>query len=375
MRRCRPSSTRSLAPLVLDAMAAAGLPKEEIDALVFALCRPYTLQKYFATFLANYLRLPLEGTIMEVLGNGMTGGLAFDQAVNTVALGQADVALALGINMESQAASADHAMSTMRATGDVDFHTIFGFTPIAWYAMDAVRYMHEHGATRAELASVAVKDRRHASLNPIAQFRKPLTLEEVLAARPIVEPLGLYEVPPRGDGAVCLVVCAEEVAKATGRPYALVRGRGFFHEGAHQINEVPNDMTAFISAQGAAKAAYQAAGIGPADLDLAELYAPCTIVQVLVTEAMGLTTRGKGAAQAAAGETALGGRIPVCTSGGCLSRGHPAYITGLLTIYELWEQLTRRAGERQVANARLGAGSCELGNYNAALIHILEAAA
>ena len=112
-------------------------------------------------------------------------------------------------------------MSTMRATGDVDFHTVFGFTPIAWYAMDAVRYMHEHGATRAELASVAVKDRRHAALNPIAQFRKPLTLEEVLAARPIVEPLGLYEVPPRGDGAVCLVVCAEEVAKATGRPYAL----------------------------------------------------------------------------------------------------------------------------------------------------------
>jgi len=364
-----------LAPLVLDAMAAAGLPKEEIDALVFALCRPYTLQKYFATFLANYLRLPLEGTIMEVLGNGMTGGLAFDEAVNTVAAGRADVALALGINMESQATSADHAMSTMRATGDVDFHTIFGFTPISWYAMDAVRYMHEHGATRADLASVAVKDRRHASLNPIAQFRKPLTLEEVLAARPIVEPLGLYEVPPRGDGAVCLVVCAEEVAKATHRPYALVRGRGFFHDGAHQINEVPNDMTAFASAQGAAATAYRDAGIGAADLDLAELYAPCTIVQVLVTEAMGLTSRGRGAAQAAAGETALGGRIPVCTSGGCLSRGHPAYVTGLLTIYELWEQLTHRAGERQVRNARLGAGSCELGNYNAALIHVLEAVA
>lgn len=364
-----------LAPLVIDAMAAAGLPKQEIGALVFAMCRPYTLQKYFATFMANYLRLPLKGTIMEVLGNGMTGGMAFDEAVNTVALGHADVALALGINMESQAASADHAMSTMRATGDVDFHTIFGFTPIAWYAMDAVRYMHEHGATRAQLASVAVKDRRHASLNPIAQFRKPLTLEEVLAARPIVEPLGLYEVPPRGDGAVCLVVCSEDVAKATSRPYALVRGRGFFHEGAHQINEVPNDMTAFVSAQGAAAAAYQSAGISPADLDLAELYAPCTIVQVLAGEALGLTRRGKGAAQAAAGETALGGRIPICTSGGCLSRGHPSYVTGLLTIYELWEQLTHRAGERQVRNARLGAGSCELGNYNAALIHILEAAA
>jgi acetyl-CoA C-acetyltransferase len=364
-----------LAPLVIDAMATAGLPKEEIGALVFAMCRPYTLQKYFATFMANYLRLPLRGTIMEVLGNGMTGGMAFDEAVNTVALGHADVVLALGINMESQAAAADHAMSTMRATGDVDFHTIFGFTPISWYAMDAVRYMHEFGATRAELASVAVKDRRHASLNPIAQFKKPLTLEEVLAARPIVEPLGLYDVPPRGDGAVCLVVCAEDVAKATGRPYALVRGRGFFHEGAHQINEVPNDMTAFVSAQGAAAAAYRSAGIAAADLDLAELYAPCTIVQVLAGEALDLTPRGKGAAQAAAGQTAIGGRIPICTSGGCLSRGHPSYVTGLLTIYELWEQLTHRAGERQVRNARLGAGSCELGNYNAALVHILEAAA
>src|SRR5262249_39439506 len=102
-----------LAPLVIDAMATARLPKEEVDALVFAMCRPYTLQKYFATFLANYLRLPLKGTIREVLGNGMTGGMAFDAAVNTVALGHADVALALGINMESQVTAADHAMSTI----------------------------------------------------------------------------------------------------------------------------------------------------------------------------------------------------------------------------------------------------------------------
>jgi acetyl-CoA C-acetyltransferase len=360
-----------LAPLVIDAMATAGLPKEEVGALVFAMCRPYTLQKYFATFMANYLRLPLKGTILEVLGNGMTGGMAFDEAVNTVALGHADVALALGVNMESQANSAEHMMTTMRAVGDVDFHSIFGFTPISWYAMDAVRYMHEFGASRAQLASVAVKDRRHASLNPIAQFKKPLTLEAVLGARPIVEPLGLYEVPPRSDGAVCLVVCAEDMAKVARTPYALVRGRGFFHEGTHQINEV----TAFVSAQGAAAAAYRSAGITAADLDLAELYAPCTIVQVLASEALGLSPRGKGAAQAAAGETSLGGRIPICTSGGCLSRGHPAYSTGLLTIYELWEQLTHRAGARQVRNARLGAGSCELGNYNAALVHVLEAVA
>jgi acetyl-CoA acetyltransferase len=364
-----------LAPLVIDAMATAGLPKESIDAISLALCRPYTLQKYFATFMANYLKLPLTGAIMEVLGNGMTGGLAFDQAVNTVALGQAEVALALGVNMESAASSAEHMMSSMRATGDIDFHTVFGFTPIAWYAMDATRYMHDFGVSRAELAGIAVKDRRHAALNPIAQFRKPLTLEAVLAARPIVEPLGLFEVPPRGDGACCLVVCREEVAQATGRPYALVRGRGFAHEGAHQINDVPNDMTAFVAAQQAAAMAYEAAGIGAQDLDLAELYAPCTIVQALVSEAMDLVPRGQAGRAASEGETALGGRLPICTSGGCLSRGHPSYITGLLTLYELWEQLTGRAGERQVVDAALAAGSCELGNYNAALIHILEARA
>jgi acetyl-CoA acetyltransferase len=362
-----------LAPLVVDAMAAAGLPKEEVDAIVLALCRPYTLQKYFATFMADYLRLPLTGTIQEVLGNGMTGGLAFDSAVNAVALGQADVALALGVNMETAARIADHMMSSMRATGDIDFHTPFGFTPIAWYAMDAARYMHDFGVARSELAAISVKDRGHAALNPIAQFKKPLSLEEILAARPIVEPLGLFEVPPRSDGACCLVVCAEEVAKATGRPYTLVRGRGFSHEGAHQINEVPNDMTAFVSARQAAQAAYVSAGIGPDDLDLAELYAPCTIVQALVSEAMDLVPRGQAGRAAADGETALGGRLPICTSGGCLSRGHPPYVTGLLTLFELWEQLTARAGERQVPGATLAAASCELGNYNAALIHILEA--
>src|SRR5215470_7259890 len=102
---------------------------------------------------------------------------------------------------------------------------------------------------------------------------------------------------------------------------------------------------------------------------------PAASLRCWPAKPLGLTPRGQGAAQAAAGETSLGGRIPICTSGGCLSRGHPAYVTGLLTIYELWEQLTHRAGERQVANARLAAGSCELGNYNAALIHILEAMA
>lgn len=362
-----------LSRLAAQALADAGVDKRDIGSMVFSLPRPYTRQKYFATFMANYLRVRCSGTVMEVLGNGMTGGFAFDLAANDILLGRAKVALALGINMESATASGEHMMSSMRATGDVDFHASAGFTPIAWYAMDAMRYMHEFGATRAELASIAVKNRAHAEHNPLAQYRQPITLEQVLAQRPIVEPLGLYEVPPRGDGAVCLVLADEDTARTLRRPHALITGRGFHHEGAHQISEVPNDMIAFESAQRAAATAYAEAGVGAAELDFAEVYAPCTIVEALVSEAIGLVPRGHGAAAAAAGETRLGGRIPVCTSGGLLSRGHPAYVTPLYGYLEAAEQLRGRAGARQVPGARRGAVTCELGNYNAALVHVLEA--
>lgn len=359
--------------LVSEAVNDAGVSKEDIQSLVFTLPRPYTRQKYFHTFLMGQLRLSCRGSVMEVMGNGMTAALAFDKACDEIMLGRADVSLALGINMESAVSAAEHMMSSMRTTGDVDFHTSAGFTPIAWYAMDAMRYMHEHGATREQLGSVAVKNRFHASMNPLAQFRKPVTLQEVVSQRPIVEPLGLYDVPPRGDGAACLVLATEEVAKSLGRPYVLVRGRGFYHDGTHQISDVPNDMIAFTAAREASRTAYKQAGIAASDLDLAELYAPCTIVEVLVSEAIGVCERGQGARAAFDGETRLGGRIPISTSGGLTSRGHPAYVTSLYNYVELADQLRGRAGERQVKNAQFGLGTGELGNYNAALIHILEA--
>ncbi|NKE68873.1 thiolase family protein [Ramlibacter sp. RBP-2] len=364
-----------LARCVLDAVEDAGIEKTRIGSLVFSHPRVYTRQLYFATFMAHYLRLPADGIVMEVLGNGMTGGLAFDQAIDQVASGRADVALALGTSFELGADTAAHLNNTMRATGDVDFQSSCGFTPIAWYAMDAVRYMHEFGATREQIAMVAVKNRSHAVHNPLAQYRKPITLEEVLNQRMIVEPLGLLEVPPRSDGAVCVVVASEEVARQTGRPYARVRGRGFHHEGAHQISEVPSDMTAFTPATIAAQRAYAQAGVKASDMDFAEIYAPCTIVEVCVSEAISLVARGQGAAAAAAGETTLGGRIPICTSGGLQSRGHPPYVTPLYSVIEALEQLRHRAGERQVRDAALGLTICELGNYNAALMHVMEAVA
>lgn len=361
-----------LAQLVARAVSESGVGKEMIDALVFSEPHVYTRQKYFSTFMTSYLGLTCHGAVMEVLGNGMTGGLAIDRAADEIRLGRARVALALGINMETATPASEHMNITLRATGDVDFHSPAGFTPISWYAMDATRYMYEYGATRAEFAAVAVKNRRHAAMNPLAQFRDPLSIEDVLASRPIVEPLTLLDVPPRSDGAVCIVLACEEVARELGRPYVRMRARGSYHEGVHQVSDRPNDMIAFNAAATASRSAYADGKISAADVNVSEIYAPCTIVEILVTEALGLTPRGGGARAAAAGETALGGRIPVNTSGGCQSRGHPARLTPLYNALELFEQLTDRAGDRQVKNAELGLMSCELGNYNAALVHILE---
>lgn len=361
-----------LADVVLRAVEMAQVDKSEIGGMSFAQPRPYTQQKYFATFMASYLQLPCDGFVAEVLGNGMTGGFAFEHAADNIRTGRAKVALALGVNYETAIPSGEHMMSSMRAVGDVDFQATFGITPIAWYAMDMMRYLHDFGVSREEVATVAVKNRCHASLNPLAQYQAPITLEEVLDQPTIVHPLGLYEVPPRSDGAVCLVLADEEVARVSGRPYVVVRGTGFHHEGAHQITATPNDMIALNAAQKAGCQAFSEAGVQPSDVDFAELYAPCTIVEVLVSEALGFAPRGAGAAFAAEGRTTLGGDIPLSTSGGLTSRGHPAYITPLYNLLETVEQLLHGAGERQVKDAALGLATAELGNYNAALVHILE---
>jgi acetyl-CoA C-acetyltransferase len=358
-----------LTKVLVGAIADAGLRKSDVDAMVFSTPRPYCEQRYFGTFMAGYLEMPMDDILLEVLGNGMTGALAFDIAFDRVKSGRAKVAVALGVNRELHVPTAQHMELSMRATGDVDFHVPFGVTPIAWYAMNATRYMHDYGLTREKLATIAVKNRQHATLNPLAQMRKPITVEDVVNARPIVRPLGLLDVPPRSDGAIAIVIASPDVAHSNPRRVGVI-GRGYYHEGIHQVSSRPRSLTTFESAQVASSRVYADCGITAADVDFVEVYAPCSIVELILSESLGLVPVGQGGEAAAAGETSLGGRIPISTSGGCLSRGHPPLVTPLYNVYEAVEQLRGEAGARQVNGATIGATTAELGDYNSTMMHI-----
>lgn len=361
-----------LARVAARAMLDAGVSPRDVGAAVFTQNPPTTRQLGFSTLMTAQLGLRCEGLVTEVSQLGLTGGIAFDQAAAQIQLQQADYALALGVVRQSNGEISTALDFGIRAVGDVNFQAPFAVPPIGWYALDCARYMHEHDLTRADIARVAVKNRDNAIHNPLAQFRHKLSLREVLEQRPIVEPLGLLEVPARADGAICLVLCSEESARRSGKPYVIVSGRGFHHEGYHQIADKPHDMIAFPAARRAVDIALDQSQSNLNDIDVAELYAPCTITEVLVTEAIGLFPSGRGCEAVAQGRTTPTGDRPVNTSGGCLSRGHPPQITGLYGLMELREQLLGRAGERQVHGARRALHTCELGNYNAALAHVLE---
>lgn len=361
--------------VVLDAARMAGLGRTDIDGVVVAHPGDHTRQGYFHTFLTAYLGLKSNSTVVQVLGNGMTAGLAFDEGIRIVATGETDCALVIAAHCETGTPTADHLDYSIRLTGDVDFQSVYGAVPISWYAMVARRYMHDYGVTRADLAHVAVKNRRQAIDNPLAQFRTPITVDDVLAQRMIVDPLGLLEVPGRADGAAALVIVSEELAKKSGRPYVVVRGRGYHHEGEHQIADRPTDMTHYPSIARAVPVALERARMTLDEIAMFQVYAPCTITEVVATESMGLFSRGEGWAAAVDGRAAFDGARPVNTSGGHLSRGHPPEASPLYDVVEACIQVLGRAGPRQVRDARTAMVVSELGNYNAALVHILEAQA
>ena len=214
------------------------------------------------------------------------------------------------------------------------------------YALTARSYMEKSGATAEDFAKVTVKNHRHGVANPKAQFRKELTVEEVLASRMIVSPLTLFMCAAIGDGASAVVLTSPERAKKTGRDDIEIRSTILISGEGRATTHEPASVRA-------AKMAYEGAGVGPEDINVVELHDAAATAELITYEELGLCAPGDGPKLLASGDTALGGRMPVNPSGGLLSKGHPIGATGCGQLTELVDQLRGRAGARQVEGARI----------------------
>jgi benzoylsuccinyl-CoA thiolase BbsB subunit len=283
--------------------------------------------------------------ILNVENACSSGSSALHHAWLAIAGGQYDCALVVGVEKLSRLGGGPIPLE------QEDWEVANGLTMPALYAMRAQRYMHECGASSEDLAQVAVKSRAHGALNPYSQFRHPVTVEEVLASRPIAEPLTLFQCCPTGDGAAALVLAATRVAKRFGsRPIRVLASKlnsGTFTAGFRDMT------TPEITVRGA-REAYAMAGVGPDDIDVAEVHDAFTIAELLYCEALGFCERGEAVGLLWRGETSIGGRIPVNPSGGLLSRGHPLGATGVAQVVEVVLQLRGECRDLQVEGARVG---------------------
>src|SRR6218665_1523531 len=225
-----------------------------------------------------------------------------------------------------------------------------GPSPPPVHARVARRHMHEFGSPPEHLAAVAVTSRRHASLHPNAQMRSPLTLADVAASKPIADPLRLLDCCLISDAGGAFIVTARERAKDCAQAPVYLAGIGEAHTHEHLI--CADSLTEFGVRQ-SGQIAYRMAGLGPRDIDLAQLYDSFSIVPIRELEALGFCGRGEGGAFYAAGHAALDGTLPVNTHGGMLSHAHAGAAGGLFGIVEAVRQLRGGLGERQVADARV----------------------
>ena len=238
------------------------------------------------------------------------------------------------------------------------------------YAMGARWHMNKFGSTQQQLAVICSKNHLHGSLNPLAQYQQRMTVEEVLADKPVAYPLTKAMCSPVGDGAAAAIICSERYLKtlADARPVRILAT--VLGQGSDRTLD-GEDIGERLSQQ-----AYDIAGLGPADISLAELHDATAWGELHQAEVMGFCPMGEGGPFAESGATVLGGSKPINTSGGLECRGHPIGASGLAQIYELVLQLRGHAGLRQVENARIGLaenGGGNIGVEEAAMcVHILE---
>ncbi len=360
------SSLRDLfAEAALEALDGAGV--ERVDA-IYAGCMSGGLfvgQEHLGPILAE--QIGLTGVpVTRVESACASGGLALRSAFFEVASGASDLVLASGVEKMNDGADVTDVLAT---AADQELEAYHGITFPGLYAMIARAHMETHGTTVEDLSWVSVKNHRHGAKNPKAQFPREVTLEQVMGSSMVADPLRLLHCSPVTDGAAAVLLAPLDQAKRyTDRPVRIL-GSGF---ATGTMALADRKDPAFLDAVAlAAERAYRMAGIEPVDLDVVEVHDCFAIAEICCVEALGLFERGQAAGAARTGATAIGGKIPVNTSGGLKAKGHPVGATGIAQVIELFEQLRGESGERQVEGAALGLAQNMGGSGASSVVHVL----
>ncbi len=280
-----------------------------------------------------------------------SGSVSFREAFANVAAGFYDVVLVTGVEKVTHTGT-EWTTTYFSYCSDFFYEGQAGASFPGLFASMARAYLTEFKATEEDLAMVAVKNHENGFLNPKAHLRKKITIDDVMNSAVVASPLKLYDCCPFSDGASSVILCNEKFAKDHTKDYIRVIGSG--RGGSPAALQGREHLTTIPSTKIAAEAAYKMAGITPKDIDFAEVHDCFTIAEIVDTEDLGFFEKGKGVEGVREGQTARNGGIPINPSGGLKSKGHPIGATGVGQIVEVFDQLTGKAGERTIKDAKIG---------------------
>jgi acetyl-CoA acetyltransferase len=331
------------------ALADAGLEKERIDGLIT--CNPWVERHlYHAEMVSEYMQIFPRYT-MTLNAGGAGSYAALHHAATAILAGLCDTVLITAGDNPRTGLSMLEIVESVSSTLHPQFEAPYGMGVQGFYALAARAHMHEFGTTSEQLAAVAVDARRHAALHPGAELREPIEIRDVLESRVVADPLHQLDCSLWSDGGAAVVVTAAERARDfPHRPvYMLGIGEGHWHE---HLTAARSLVTSAASESG--ERAYAMAGLGPADMDFANVYDCFTSVAIVELEDLGFCKKGEGGPFVADGNIRLGAALPVNTHGGLLCHSHTGHPGSMFALTEAVIQLRGDAGERQVAGAEVG---------------------
>jgi Acetyl-CoA acetyltransferase len=353
-----------------DCLESAGIAPDAIDHLYVSnmASGEFEGQTGVPNALANDLGA-ISAYTARVDQTSASGGAGVYAAWQAVASGAADHALLVGGEKMTHRSTAEATDVIASLTHPVEYKN--GLTLPSFAGLTARKYLDKYDAPRESLGKVAVKNHRNGIDNPHAQFRKEIDLETVLESPIVADPLRLYDFCPITDGSAALLLCPESVAAEHTDEYVVISGIGGATD-THVVHE-RTDPTTMRGVVESGDEAYQMANIGPEDVDIAELHDMFTILEFLQSEDLGFFQKGEAWKAIRDGITARDGALPINTSGGLKSKGHPLGASGVAQVYEVYQQLLGEAGPRQVS-ADVGL-ACNVGGFgNCVTTAILETA-